>query len=82
MDSGVAALPAAGKKERNGARYVRADLRLLGDRDMQVVLITTASARQGWTCENPGSVEIGRSPLTSRAVAATAGSGIRIGGTA
>jgi hypothetical protein len=40
------------------------------------------SAHQGSTCENPGSVEIGRSPLDSRAAAAIAGSGVRMGGTA
>ena len=34
--------------------------------------------RQGWTCDNPGSVEIGRSLLESRAAAAIAGSGVRI----
>ena len=39
-------------------------------------------ARQGSTFENPGSVEIGRSPLDSRAAAAIAGSGVRMGGTA
>ncbi len=40
------------------------------------------SAHQGWTCDKPRSVEIGRSPLDSRAAAAIAGSGFRIGGTA
>jgi hypothetical protein len=39
-------------------------------------------AHQGWTCDKPGSVEIGRSPLDSRAAAAIAGSGVRMGGTA
>jgi hypothetical protein len=39
-------------------------------------------AHQGWTCDKPGSIEIGRSPLDSRAAAAIAGSGNRMGGTA
>ena len=39
------------------------------------------SAHQGWICDKPGTVEIGRSPLDSRAAAAIAGSGSRIGGT-
>jgi hypothetical protein len=37
------------------------------------------SAHQGWTCDKPGSVKIGRSPLDSRAAAAIAGSGVRMG---
>src|SRR6202048_806051 len=40
------------------------------------------SAHQGWTCDKPGYVETGRSPLDSRAAAAIAGSGVRMGGTA
>jgi hypothetical protein len=40
------------------------------------------STRHGWTCDKPGSVEIGRSPLDSRTAAAIAGSGVLIGGTA
>src|SRR5258708_25154165 len=40
------------------------------------------SAHQGWTCDKPGYVETGRSPLDSRAAAAIAGSGSRMGGTA
>ena len=39
-------------------------------------------SHQGWTCDKPGSVETGRSPLDSRAAAAIAGSGSRMGGTA
>jgi len=40
------------------------------------------SSHQGWTRDKSGSVEIGRSPLDSRAAAAIAGSGVRIGGIA
>jgi hypothetical protein len=40
------------------------------------------SPHQGWTRDKSGSVEIGRSPLDSRAAATIAGSGVRIGGIA
>jgi hypothetical protein len=39
-------------------------------------------AHQGRLCDKSGTVEIGRIPLDSRAAAAIAGSGTRIGGTA
>jgi hypothetical protein len=40
------------------------------------------SAHQGWICQKPGTVEIGCNPWDSRAMAATAGTGRLINGTA
>jgi len=63
------------------------DARLAADLGWLVVVTIASSKKhrsvhQGCTCDKSGSVDIGRRVLDSRAAAAIAGSGIRMGGTA